>query len=408
MLALEKPSSVACHSIVDICSDSDDDDYILLDDLDCEEESIVSRDHVIGAVFAPEKPVKIPKLDSDSKDCILLDLEDTKKEFPKPMKSRGLAEGVGTFLDDNNNLGWQEVEIDELLIAVTESFSKLQEKRNVEESGRPIIVAMETQTVLGSQDSFISVQHNKSVQKLKNQQVRDDLEPDKVPAEPGSQDLAGSSDFGKCTAESGNEPMEIPATSNSYKSSNAGKKCLILASQKQKKNQETQTYGSNSEVVTRGLQDSEETSDPPSNGKHKNSVGNPRDLLKRYKALTGTKGQELVGKKKIWQCHKCGKNVQDKSHLILHLQSHNTTRDLPCRICGKTFKLQNTRYIHEQRHTESKVRCQICGMECKNNYALKSHLYYWHSDQERVQCPICHKFLATKYVLRDHINRVHG
>jgi hypothetical protein len=55
----------------------------------------------------------------------------------------------GTFLDDNNNLGLQEVEIDDLLTAVTESCSEIQQTGNVEEAGRPIV-----DTLLGSQASF--------------------------------------------------------------------------------------------------------------------------------------------------------------------------------------------------------------------------------------------------------------
>jgi hypothetical protein len=79
VLALERPSRVAVDSIVDICSDSDDDDCILLEP-DYEEESIVIQDHVLHAVLAPEKPLKVNYNDSD---CILLDLEDTKKRVPE-------------------------------------------------------------------------------------------------------------------------------------------------------------------------------------------------------------------------------------------------------------------------------------------------------------------------------------
>jgi hypothetical protein len=404
---------------MEICSDSDDDDCILLENPDCEEESIVSRDHVLGAVHALEKPLIVPNLDSDSEDCILLDLEDTKMEFPKPMKS-------GTFLDDNNNLGLQEIEIDDLLTAVTESCSEIQGKLNVVEAGPPIVVSMENQMFIGSQESFASGQHNNSVRKLPEPQVDNDLEPHKVTAVPRIVDLrpiktSGSNGFGECSAESVNKSMEIPGhriidcLPGPSKSSDVGEE--ILASQNQKKSQETQTDGRNSEqrslrrnrrklTYTVSESESDDTSDRPLNGKRQKNSGDSWDPLKRH--MESTETRRLTGEKKTWECHKCGKKVCFKSELITHFQSHNTTKDFHCSFCGKAFKLQNTRYVHEQIHTAPKVRCNICGMECKNNFALKTHLWYWHSNQGRVQCQICQKVLSTKYVLRDHVKKVHG
>jgi hypothetical protein len=338
----------------------------------------------------------------------------------------------GTFLDDNNNLGLQEIEIDELLTAVTESCSEIQRKGNVEEADRPIVVSMENQTFIGSQESSINVQPNKSVQILSNPQVSDDLKPKKISADPSSVnsgriEAAGTSNFGEFLAESGNKPMEIPDPEiidcllGPSKSSIAGEETeetLVLASQNRKKSQETQTDGSNSEVVSeqRSLRRknkklnyrvSESDSDRSLNGKPRKNAGNSWDSLKKFKESTETR--RLAGKNnKTWECHKCSKNVRGKSYLILHLQSHDSTKDFACRICGKAFNLQASRYQHELRHTAPKVQCNICGIECKNNFALKCHLWYMHSNQRKVRCQICRKVLSSKDVLREHINIVHG
>jgi ribosomal protein S27E len=201
----------------------------------------------------------------------------------------------------------QEIEIDDLLTAVTESCSEIQGKLNVVETGRPIVVSMENQKFLESQASFVSGQPNNSVQKLPEPQVSDnlDLEPHKVTADPridasGRIKTSGSNDFGECLAESVDKSMEIPATS--------------------------------------------ETID----------------------------------------CRRGPSKSSDVDSIL------------------------NSRYSHVQIHTASTIRCGICGKECKNNRALKGHLWYWHSNQGKVRCQICQKVLATKYVLRDHINRVHG
>jgi hypothetical protein len=347
----------------------------------------------------------------------------------------------GTFLEDYNNLGLQEIEIDELLTAVTESCAKIQRKGNVEEAGRPIVVSMEKPLFLESQESSINCQPNNSVQKLPGLQAGgDNLEPDKVPADPRSVNLgrietAGSRSGGECSVESGNETVEIssvisnPETNDclpsTSKPSDAGEEIeesSVLASQKRKKSQENQPDESSSDVVQKrkslrrnykksnyceitdaSESESEDTSDTPLNGKLKKNLKtekNPKTFSETMVMAS------VLDAKKKFGCAKCGKKFEYKPLLNRHLQTHNPTSDLNCRICGKAFKVECYKQKHEKIHTAPKVRCQICGNEFKNSFALHCHRSYMHSNQKS-KCLICQKIFASKKNLREHEKKVH-
>ncbi len=125
----------------------------------------------------------------------------------------------------------------------------------------------ENQTPVESQESFISGQRDESVEEFPELQSEGDLKVEiKISADPKSQDMeqtesVGSNSIIECSTESGNEPMEIPANSNSEtidslpvssKSSNVGeeiKEARVLTSHKRKKSQEIRSNESNSEII---------------------------------------------------------------------------------------------------------------------------------------------------------------
>ncbi len=399
--------------------------------------------------------------DSDD-DCVLL--EDTVKEFPKPINFREMAgkSEPGTSLETNMDSKEQDIEIAEPIATVTESCSEIPKNGSMEEAGPSIVEAIQEELIPGSieldtwknllrvcgQDLLEKQSRLKSPEIFFNDQSaqeppeskdREDLEATENSADPRSQDFeqteaAGSNSSGECSAESGNEPMEISATSapriidclpGPSKPSSAGKEIKethILTSQNQKKGPGTQTNGSSSdgaqkrkslarkckkinysEITDASESESEELPDPPLNEKLKKNP-ETRENLKNQKSASETK--KLTEKMKYWKCDNCGKRIGSRRHLTRHFQTHNTTKDFNCRICGKGFKTQDCRYHHEQRHNASKVSCEICGKECPNRFALDSHLRFVHSDQ-KTKCQICNKILSCKRSLREHEKRIH-
>jgi hypothetical protein len=98
------------------------------------------------------------------------------------------------------------------------------------------------------------------------EQTESAIEPHKVTTDPridasGRIKTSRSNCFGECSTESGNEPMEIPANSNSEtidslpvssKSSNVGeeiKEARVLTSHKRKKSQEIRSNESNPKIT---------------------------------------------------------------------------------------------------------------------------------------------------------------
>jgi hypothetical protein len=364
---------------------------------------------------------------------------------------------LGTLLDIKMDWEEQEIEVAEPITTVTVSCSEIQENGSIKEYGLfdseiigneliPGSIELdswkksmdvegqdspENQTPVETRESF---PRDDSVQELPESQGEGGQENDEISADPRSMDLeqtesTRSNSIGEYSTESGNESMEIPAASDDClpgpsKSSGAGEEIEetpILKSQKRKKSQEIRTDGissdvqkrqslarkckkSNCETTDASEPETKKTSNPTLNEKPKKNQGT-RITQKNQKSASGTK--KLAGRKKYWECDRCGRKIVFKCDLIRHLQTHNVTNDFDCRICGQFFKTSNCRYKHEERHTASKAKCEICDKEYKNRQTLYDHRYYMHSDREKPACEICQKIFSTKNKLRSHEKRVH-
>jgi hypothetical protein len=366
----------------------------------------------------------------------------------KPMnfqEMEGKSES-GKSLDVNMDSEEQEIEVAEPITVVTESCSEIQENGSMEEAGPSVVDkdlipgnieldpwensldvggqdVPEKQTCLESRDLLFSGQRDENGQEFPEPQAREDLEAAENCADPKHVNLeqieaAGSNSNSEFSAESGNEEIENPKTVD----------CLPgpSRSSKRKKSKEIRSNGSTSENIQKRrklarkckilnyceLTDASEpksmkTSGPPSNGKPKKNPGTTK-FLKNQKPASGTR--ELANaenEKKNWRCVKCGLKFGYKCHLNRHRETHNTTRDYACQFCNKAFKTSASRYAHEKIHTARKVKCVICGKECKNLFALKNHLRYTHSNHGKPACGICHKILSSKKYLRRHERSVH-
>jgi hypothetical protein len=210
-------------------------------------------------------------------------------------------------------------------------------------------------------------------------------------------DTAGSRN--KPTASTSGLFDSLPGPSESL---NADEKKL-KTSQKRKKHQvnESSSDGNGdrrnlerkcSEISSASQSKSDKNPNPPLNGKLENDPGfqalsknqkieSPVAAKRSRIASSGTTKSDK--RKKFWECDQCGKKFgHQKSHLSRHLQTHFTTKNLKCSICQKAFKTSDDRRQHEQRHTDPKVQCKICGKKVKNRFVLSNHLSYCHSNRE--------------------------
>ncbi len=331
---------------MEICSDSDDDDdCILLEGPDWEEKAVLIRDHVLGAVHAPEKPVIVlndglnsnPNINSDSEDCTLL--EESSDEFPKPMNFGEMAgkSRLGSFLDQNNNLEKQKIET-----TVKESCSDIQENYSVEKAGPSPPPSIEDGMNTGHKNrSLINFAVDEMVQKLPEPKTSDFLEP--VDSESTNSKMGATGAIEELSEKSENHStndFKFQTYDATYKSFLRSRpvRCLICGIE----------FKTNISLKKHHV---DMHSDP---GKHE-------------KASIGTKKLTEAGAKKIWLCDRCGKNLGSKITLTQHFQIHNPTNEFTCRFCGESFKTSARRYQHEKIHTATKVQCKICGRELKSD-----------------------------------------
>jgi hypothetical protein len=414
------------------------------------------QDHVgDSAVPEPEEPSTVADLtivdsDSDDDDCILL--EDTSNDFPKSMQETTGNSKPGTSLVINNNLTELEIEIPEPTTTVNQMGSETQENDLKEEAGawnskiveEELIAGgiqeinwkdlPEKQLFFGSQESFIidELEHVESSLNLSEPEADVGLDhAEEISIVPENRNSAETESAG-----SGNEPRastsglldSLPGPSNSL---NADERKL-KTSQKRQKVQENDVVenrrnlkrkckkSNRSESSSISQLKSDKNPNPPLNGKPKRNlrnqaysknqkIVNPMTNKRSRKASSGKIESLKANQKKFWECNQCGKKIGHKKRdLLRHLQTHFTTKNFNCSICGKAFKTANNKCRHEQLHTAPKVTCKICGKVSKNRFALSQHYGSVHSNRKKAECGICKKILSSKQSLREHEMRVHN
>lgn len=55
------------------------------------------------------------------------------------------------------------------------------------------------------------------------------------------------------------------------------------------------------------------------------------------------------------QCSVCGKFVQSRAHLTIHMRSHTGEKPFVCRICGRGFSVKSSLKSHFATHMRDKI-----------------------------------------------------
>lgn len=107
-------------------------------------------------------------------------------------------------------------------------------------------------------------------------------------------------------------------------------------------------------------------------------------------------------------CKICGNHFLSMYSLSNHLKRHEILEpELECDECGKMFKLPSDLRVHKLQIHSDKPVCELCGRECKNQFALKLHLQGFHK-QGYFPCDKCDHIAKTQNCLRKHIEYKHS
>ncbi|OXA47582.1 zinc finger protein 665-like [Folsomia candida] len=80
-----------------------------------------------------------------------------------------------------------------------------------------------------------------------------------------------------------------------------------------------------------------------------------------------------------------------------------------CPKCSKMFKTCHNLTRHMVTHDpDAKVKCEVCGIICKNKVVLSCHKWKLHSNRKRPSCNTCHRVFSSFTALRLHADTVHS
>ncbi|XP_068183952.1 zinc finger protein 664-like [Antennarius striatus] len=100
-------------------------------------------------------------------------------------------------------------------------------------------------------------------------------------------------------------------------------------------------------------------------------------------------------------CAVCGKTLESKESLCVHLQSHKGSNC--CHVCGKRYNSKTSLTEHMASHAGVKLhRCQVCGKECSRKGDLKIHMRI-HTGEKPFSCSFCCKRFTHSGHLKKHM-----
>ena len=100
--------------------------------------------------------------------------------------------------------------------------------------------------------------------------------------------------------------------------------------------------------------------------------------------------------KKIWMdCAICGTECSSWRKFIVHMQQYHPDATFSCKFCQKVYQTWNGCYKHEQKHTEAKSICTICGQAFNLPTELNAHMRV-HDDKSKFYCEDCGKGYSSK------------
>ncbi|XP_059052146.1 zinc finger protein 48-like [Achroia grisella] len=129
-------------------------------------------------------------------------------------------------------------------------------------------------------------------------------------------------------------------------------------------------------------------------------------------------------------CDVCGESCTDALQLLAHAERHaerpraprlkkmsrgrnntsssNSSRQFPCRECGKVFGSRSSQQIHIRIHTgERPYACRFCWKAFADGGTLRKHERI-HTGEKPYACAVCPRAFNQRVVLREHVRSHHS
>lgn len=113
---------------------------------------------------------------------------------------------------------------------------------------------------------------------------------------------------------------------------------------------------------------------------------------------------------KTVMCDICEQEFPDGRTLMNHRHSHSSTssKQFPCKECGKTFGSRSSQQIHVRTHTgERPYGCRYCWKAFADGGTLRKHERI-HTGEKPYGCSVCPRAFNQRVVLREHIRSHHS
>ena len=113
----------------------------------------------------------------------------------------------------------------------------------------------------------------------------------------------------------------------------------------------------------------------------------------------------------IWPCARCKKSFFGKASFENHIVFCDGPRKCPYEGCNVTFEKKLARLINHIKSTHLRKYaciCDLCGLELRNERALKEHKLTVHEKQKPIVCEICGRSFGRADNLRVHMRKHTG